>query len=122
MRLDLLARLTSLRSFESGLRALLLLNLLDAFCTIAWIHWGHAAEANPLMAQAIGLGPAVFILSKVALVCLAVTLLWRHRHVASARLALVPLALLYAAVGGAHMGHALVAGIAAAPEVIALAW
>ena len=121
-RSDLRRRLTSITSFEGGLRALLVLNLLDAFATLIWVHVGHASEANPLMAMAIDSGPAVFLLSKVALVCLAVTLLWRVREVAGARLALVPLALLYALVAGGHLGHAIQTGIEAAPEVLALAW
>ena len=121
-RLDLRCRLTSIPSFEGGLRALLVLNLLDAFATLTWVYLGHASEANPLMAMAIDAGPAAFVLSKVALVCLAVALLWRHREVITARLALVPLALLYALVGGGHLGHAIQTGIEAAPQVLAMAY
>lgn len=120
-RLNLRSALTSIPSFEGGLRALLVLNLLDAFATLTWVYMGHASEANPLMAMAIEAGPAVFVLSKVALVCLAVALLWRHREVVGARMALVPAALLYALVAGGHVGHAIQTGIEAAPQVLALA-
>jgi len=34
----------------------------------------------------------------------------------------VPLALLYALVAGAHLGHAIQTGIEAAPQMLALAW
>ena len=85
----------------------LVLNLWDAFCTIGWVHAGIATEANPVMAQALAAGPSTFILGKVALVLLGVGMLWRLRDQRLARVALVPVALLYAGVSGAHLGVAL---------------
>jgi hypothetical protein len=108
------------KSFENGLRALLVLNLADALFTLAWVQSGLASEANPVMAGAIDLGPAIFILSKIGLVSLAVLLLWRNRTRLSARLALVPLAMLYAFVAGGHVGFAILQGLLAAPQVFAL--
>ncbi len=110
--------LTSLASFEAGLRALLLLNLLDAFATLTWVLNGLAHEANPVMAQAIDLGPAAFVLSKVALVTLAAGLLWRNRSSLTARVALVPVVLLYAFVGGGHIGFAINQGVVAAASLL----
>ncbi len=59
------------------------------------------------MAFALEHGPGFFILSKIALVLLAGGLLWRHREKFTARLALVPVAILYAYVAGGHLGFAL---------------
>ncbi len=110
--------LTSLRSFETGLRALLVLNLLDAFATMIWVMSGLAQEANPVMAEAIDHGPSVFLLSKVALVTLAALLLWRNRESLVARTAVIPLVLLYAFVGGGHVGFALNQGVLAAANIL----
>ena len=99
--------LTSQRSFENGLRGLLCMNLADGFFTLGWVYTGLALEANPVMAEAIRLGPDTFILSKVALVTLACLMLWRHRTHFSARLAVVPAVVLYSYVMGGHVGFAI---------------
>ncbi len=99
--------LLSLPSFEGGLRIVLILNLFDALATLGWIEAGLATEANPVMAGALEGGPAAFILSKVALVTLAAALLWRFRKQAFARIALIPVGLLYALVAGSHVGYAM---------------
>jgi hypothetical protein len=111
-------RLTTHRSFEAGLGALVVLNLADALFTLGWVEVGLATEANPVMAGAMTLGPGLFVLSKVALVTLATTLLYRNRSLLTARLALVPLALLYAFVGGGHVGFALYQGMKLAPALL----
>jgi hypothetical protein len=102
----LAAKLSTLASFEGGLRGLLLLNLFDGLSTVGWVEGGQATEANPIMAAAMNGGPGVFLLSKIALVSLAVALLWRVRHHRAARIAVVPACLLYAFVGGGHVGWA----------------
>jgi hypothetical protein len=112
--------LTEMNSFDKGLRAILWLNLVDALGTLTWLQLGLATEANPVMNWALQLGPSVFILSKVALVCLAVTLLWRYREVAGARLALVPVAMLYALVAGTHIGFAMFQSWTSVPVQLAL--
>ena len=99
--------LLSLPSFEGGLRVVLTLNLFDALATLFWIEAGLATEANPIMRAALESGPHLFVLSKIALVSLATVMLWRHRAHRSARLAVVPVGLLYALVAGAHVGFAL---------------
>ena len=93
-------------ALERSLRLVILLNLMDALYTLAWVHWGWASEANPIMAGALDIGPAIFILSKIALVSLSVYTLWQNRDRALARLAVIPLAALYAFVGGQHLGFA----------------
>jgi len=112
--------LTEMTSFDKGLRAILWLNLVDALGTLTWLQMGLATEANPIMNWALEMGPAVFILSKVALVCLAVALLWKHRDVAVARLALVPVAMLYALIVGTHLGFAMLQSWLAHPVQMAL--
>lgn len=119
-RASTLDGLTEMSSFDRGLRAILWLNLLDAGGTLTWLHLGLATEANPVMNWALQLGPAAFILSKVILVCLAVALLWRHRQVASARLALVPVAMLYALIAGTHIGFAMYQSWQSRPVQLAL--
>jgi|GEM_PF-3009670 len=98
-------------SFEGGLRILVMLNLFDALATLFWVEAGLATEANPVMAQALDSGPALFILSKVALVSLAVGLLWRLRAERFARIAAIPLGGLYALVAGGHVGFGMLAGL-----------
>lgn len=98
--------LVTIASFEKALKAILVLNLVDLVSTQWWVITGVTTEANPLMAQALGAGPAAFMLAKLALVGLAVTLLWRHRERRMARVAAVPMALLYAFIGGSHLGIA----------------
>ncbi len=90
--------------FEQSLRLIVLLNLLDALYTTFWVVKGLAVEANPLMAGALMLSPQLFVLSKLALVSLSVYVLWTLREVPAARLASVPVALIYAFVGGQHLG------------------
>jgi hypothetical protein len=102
-----LTEIWSDRSFEQGLRALLVLNVLDATFTLTWVLGGWTGEANPIMAAALQAGPQAFVLSKLALVSAAVTLLWRHRARIGSRVALVPVALLYSYVAGGHIGFLL---------------
>ena len=99
--------LTSDHSFETGLMGLLCMNVADGFFTLGWIYAGMALEANPVMAEAIRLGPDKFILSKFGLVTLACMVLWRNRSEPFARLAIIPMVVLYAYVMGGDLGFAL---------------
>ena len=96
--------LASLASFEQALRAIVVLNVFDLASTQFWVSAGITTEANPLMAQAMSAGPVGFFSAKIALISLAVFLLWRFRDRRMARVAAVPLALLYAFIGGGHLG------------------
>lgn len=65
-------------------KALLVLNVLDAILTIAVISSGQASEANPLMAGLVHSEPVFFAFVKILLVSLGSCLLWRLRQRASA--------------------------------------
>ncbi len=65
---------------ELVVKALLILNVIDAVMTVAWIYSGHAVEANPLIAGLAHEQPVVFVLVKTGLVSLGSWLLWRQRR------------------------------------------
>jgi hypothetical protein len=68
--------------------AIVVLNLLDGLFTIGFVQLGAAEEANPLMALPLSHGPLSFMLVKLSLVSLCVSLLWRLRMHRSAGAAL----------------------------------
>ena len=82
------------------------LNLLDALWTLAFVEAGVAEESNPIMAQALAVGPLGFMVAKLALVSLSVLLLWRLRHRRSAALALWSGAMTYALIVCYHVSNA----------------
>jgi len=120
MMREFLTKLVEPRGFERALSILLLLNLFDALFTLFWIEADIASEANPLMAQAFTLGPMGFIVVKLALVTLSVGLIWRLRARRGARVALVPVAVLYAYVVGGHVGYALFLALRDTPALASL--
>ncbi|MCO4764241.1 MAG: hypothetical protein KC502_22200 [Myxococcales bacterium] len=61
-------------------RAILILNVLDAVFTIYWISEHKAIEANPLLAELAHEHPVAFVAVKTALVSLGSGLLWRLRR------------------------------------------
>jgi hypothetical protein len=65
---------------ELVVKALLILNVIDAVMTVAWIYSGHAVEANPLIAGLAHEQPVIFVLVKTVLVSLGSWLLWRQRR------------------------------------------
>jgi len=85
------------------LKALLIMNLVDAFATMVWVETGVAEEANPLMSWALEDNVGFFILSKVFLVIFSVLLLWRSREHRVARILTVPVFLLYAYIISIHI-------------------
>lgn len=64
----------------SILKALLLLNLLDAIFTLWWVGTGVAVEANALLRDLVVDHPIRFVLTKLGLVSLGSLLLWRLRQ------------------------------------------
>jgi hypothetical protein len=64
----------------SILKALLLLNLLDAIFTLWWVGTGVAVEANALLRDLVVDHPVRFVLAKLGLVSLGSLLLWRLRQ------------------------------------------
>ena len=83
--------------------ALLILgNLLDALFTYLFLQMNLVAEANPLMAWAYDSSPLSFMLLKLSSVQLGVLLLWAHRHLLAAQLAIQAAAGIYMAVVAYH--------------------
>ena len=83
--------------------ALLILgNLLDALFTYLFLQMNLVSEANPLMAWAYESSPVSFMLLKLSCVQLGVLLLWAHRHVVAAQVALQAAAGLYVAIVAYH--------------------
>ena len=95
---------TSMVSFERAIAVLLVLNLIDAALTSVWVSTGIAGEGNPMMAAAIALGYGPFVLGKVALVGFGAWSLYSQRRHLAARLAVLPMTLLYCFVLGNHLG------------------
>lgn len=62
----------------------LVLNLIDAVCTLVVVSLGLATEANPVMAGLIDTDPSLFMVGKLMLVSLGSYLLWRLRKRAAA--------------------------------------
>ncbi len=75
--------------------AILLLNLIDGVFTLFWVHSGIAAEANPLMAEALERSPVTFMATKLLLVSLGVFLLFRLLKPTAMRVALTGCVLAY---------------------------
>jgi hypothetical protein len=77
---------------------LLVGNLLDGLCTLVLLQLELAQEANPLMAWMYGMSPLSFMVAKLAMVQFGLVLLWAHRHVKAAQVALQVAAGAYAAI------------------------
>tara|TARA_Y100000310_G_C20435183_1_gene693374 strand:- start:65 stop:406 length:342 start_codon:yes stop_codon:yes gene_type:complete len=91
------------RFYFSTLGAILIMNLLDAIFTLVWVEGGFTEELNPIMVEALSLGPVAFMMLKLSLVSLAVWLLWNRRQKKIARILVLPLALVYCSVVGIHL-------------------
>jgi len=76
-------------------KALLILNLLDAILTLFWVYSGLGQEMNPLLRDLIENSPIGFVIVKLSLVALGSLLLWRHRERKLAVIAIVLAFLLY---------------------------
>jgi hypothetical protein len=87
-------------------KAVLVLNLLDALFTLVWVRWGLAREANPLIAQLVQEHAVGFVLVKLALVGLGSWLLWQRRERATAVIAIIAAFLAYYLVLLYHLQYA----------------
>lgn len=76
-------------------KALLILNLLDAILTLFWVYSGLGQEMNPLLRNLIESSPIAFVIAKLSLVALGSLLLWRYRERKLAVIAIVLAFLLY---------------------------
>jgi hypothetical protein len=91
-------------------KAVLVLNLLDALFTLVWVRAGLAREANPLVEQLVNENAVAFVLVKLGLVGLGSWLLWNRRQRPGAVMAIVAAFLVYYLVLLYHLQYA--AGLA----------
>lgn len=82
---------------------LLIGNLLDGLFTLVLLQLNLASEANPLLAWVYGISPVSFMVMKLAMVQSGLLLLWMHRHVKAAQVALQVSAGTYAAIVVYHI-------------------
>ena len=83
------------RWLQGLVKAVLILNLLDAVLTLIWIYAGLAHELNPLLRELIESSPITFIIVKLGLVGLGSLILWKYRQRKIAVIAIVLIFLLY---------------------------
>ena len=76
------------RWLDGIVKALLVLNLLDALFTLVWVRAGLAREANALMRDLVNDHAVLFVVTKLSLVSLGSLLLWRWRTHAGAVVAI----------------------------------
>jgi hypothetical protein len=82
---------------------LILGNLLDALFTLTFLQLHVVYEANPLMRWVYEGSPLSFVIAKLASVQLGFLLLWLHRNVPAAQMAMVAGAMAYTAVVAYHL-------------------
>jgi hypothetical protein len=82
---------------------LLLGNLLDALFTFTLLQLHVVVETNPLMRWVYEGSPLSFMVAKLGCVQLGFLLLWVHRHVAAAQVAMMAGATMYAAIVAYHL-------------------
>jgi hypothetical protein len=82
---------------------LILGNLLDALFTFTFLQLQVVSEANPFMRWVYEGSPLSFMVAKLACVQLGFLLLWLHRHVMAAQLAMTAGAAVYALVVAYHV-------------------
>ena len=78
------------------------LNLLDAFLTIYWIHYGYATEGNQLMAGLLDIGYIPFIGVKTAVGATAAIVLWHWGNLRLAKFGLTAVLIIYISLMGVH--------------------
>ena len=87
-------------------KALLVLNLVDALFTLLWVRWGVAREANWLVEALVNENAVGFVVAKTALVGLGSWLLWEKRQYPAAVVAIFVAFLAYYFVVLYHLGYA----------------
>lgn len=60
-------------------KAILVMNVLDAFMTLVWVYSGRAVEANLFIADLVHNYPRAFVAVKLTLVAFGSFVLWRLR-------------------------------------------
>jgi len=87
-------------------KAVLVLNLLDALFTLVWVRSGLAQEANPLIERLVDQHAVEFVLVKLGLVGLGSWLLWNRRQRPGAVIAIFAAFLAYYVVLLYHVQYA----------------
>lgn len=67
------------RWLDGIVRSVMVLNLLDAVFTLAWIQAGLAEEGNAFMRDLAHGDALTFVLAKITVVSLGIYMLWRRR-------------------------------------------
>ena len=80
-----------------------IMNALDAFFTLGWVNFHLAKELNPVMAYLLERGSVLFLLVKITIVSLAVTILYYRRNSRLAQFLIWPTSFLYLAINMWHM-------------------
>ena len=80
-----------------------ILSVIDGVLTIFWVLSKRATEANPLMNHLISQNPVLFMVVKIALVALGITLLWRFRERPLATWGIVACFLIYSTIFVHHL-------------------
>jgi hypothetical protein len=80
---------------QSLVKALLVLNLIDAVFTLFWVNAGLAREANALMRDLVHHHPVLFVAVKLSLVALGSNLLWSRRENPAAVVAIFAMFFVY---------------------------
>ena len=68
------------RWLHGVVKAVLVLNLIDAVLTLYWVRGGLATEANPLIDELVTGNAIAFVATKLSLVGMGSWLLWKQRH------------------------------------------
>lgn len=92
------------RWLDGVVRALLVLNLLDAVFTLFWVGFGLAHESNPVLRELAHHQPVAFVCAKLGLVGLGSALLWQQRQQPLAVIAIFLAFLVYYGLLLAHVG------------------
>lgn len=85
-------------------KAVLVLNVVDAMFTIGWVWFGFGAEANPVLARQVAEQPVWFAVAKLSLVGLGTLLLWRYRQRPLAVIAIFAIFVVYYGIAAYHIG------------------
>ena len=68
------------RWLHAVVKAVIVLNLLDAVFTLWWVRTGMAVEANELLRDLVNEHPVAFVMVKLSLVSLGSLVLWFRRQ------------------------------------------
>lgn len=94
------------RWLEGIVKAVLVMNLLDAILTLFWVRAGLAREANTLLDELVSDDALLFVAVKLSLVGMGSWLLWRRRSSPVAVVAIFVAFVAYYAILVQHVSYA----------------